>query len=65
MGLSSIAVQQREKEDEALKSFIVFSLVGCSNMPANLERDTHQQTVMLAIALVRDVFGHTATPTAR
>ncbi len=28
MGLSSIAVQQREKEDEALKSFIVFSLVG-------------------------------------
>lgn len=28
MGLSSIALQQREKEDEALKSFIVFSLVG-------------------------------------
>ncbi len=28
MGLSSIAVQQREKEDDALKSFIVFSLVG-------------------------------------
>ncbi len=28
MGLSSIAVQQREKEDEGLKSFIVFSLIG-------------------------------------
>lgn len=28
MGLSSIAVQQREKEDEALKSFIVLSLIG-------------------------------------
>lgn len=28
MGLSSIAVQQREEEGEALKSFIVFSLVG-------------------------------------
>ncbi len=28
MGLSSIAVQQREKEGEALKSFIVFSLIG-------------------------------------